>query len=63
MLAERLHSRPSALADVTDPYAAYCLDEACVLAEAWQAPAPEPGPRPATRMINGNLPVGEFGRE
>lgn len=29
-MADTYHCRPSNLIDVTDPYEAYCFDEACV---------------------------------
>ena len=71
-LAQRYHCRPSTLLGVTDPYTAWCVDEACAIAavqrEMRDRPvqsAPETPPMPV-RMQNtewGGLLVGTFRRE
>lgn len=71
-LAKEMHTTPSRLTEVTDPYEAYCLDEACAVAfwraqqaasETPAAPAqPQTGWRRATKMIDG-IPIGTFVRE
>lgn len=44
-LAERMRCRPSTLFDISDPYTAYCFDEACAYIKA--------------RLDNGDEPVFE----
>jgi hypothetical protein len=53
-LAQRYGTRPSDIAHVTDPYLAYCVDEACALASGdWKAPPESEPPAPERRSVGG----------
>ena len=68
-LAQRYSCRPSALLNVTDPYLAYCVDEAAAMAGVHREleqdamrPAPPP-PQHAMQTHYGGLLMGTFRKE